>query len=329
MEDSNPKIITNKEQYLDIFKGKLRVDALKTALDTRKFEIELYWKRATYFWAFIAATFAAFFILLTSKNNEQFKGFTIVISSIGFFFSLGWYFVNRGSKIWQENWEKHVYFLEQGIQGPLFAYVNIPEDNFMKLTGGYPFSVSKINQLLSLMMSLFWFGAFIFSILYSFNKLPHITNVSYPMFCVIAISLTILIIALSVVFARCSFSFLKKEKNLMNDKDKSEGIFVTKDIINKEKSMESNITMGNDEFILYIRKQTKTCAITNDQLGKMIWIWLRDRGAKKTKEDKLSLWGKYVDNTNEIGIPKTATQFEFDRALLPELYNYLDELSKL
>jgi hypothetical protein len=30
------------------------------ALDIRKFEIELYWKRATYFWTFIGATFAAY-----------------------------------------------------------------------------------------------------------------------------------------------------------------------------------------------------------------------------------------------------------------------------
>ena len=31
--------------------------ALAYALDIRKFEIELYWKRGTYFWAFIAAAF--------------------------------------------------------------------------------------------------------------------------------------------------------------------------------------------------------------------------------------------------------------------------------
>ena len=32
--------------------------ALEYALETRKFEIELYWERAKYFWAFIAASFA-------------------------------------------------------------------------------------------------------------------------------------------------------------------------------------------------------------------------------------------------------------------------------
>src|ERR1035437_1957034 len=34
--------------------------ALKTALDVRKFEIELYWKRTTYFWAFIVAALVAY-----------------------------------------------------------------------------------------------------------------------------------------------------------------------------------------------------------------------------------------------------------------------------
>lgn len=36
------------------------IEAFKLAVDTRKFEIELYWKRATYFCAFIAMTFAGY-----------------------------------------------------------------------------------------------------------------------------------------------------------------------------------------------------------------------------------------------------------------------------
>lgn len=31
---------------------------------------------------------------------------------------------------------------------------------------------------------------------------------------------------------------------------------------------DSTITMGNDEFILYIRKKNKKCSLSNDQLGK-------------------------------------------------------------
>ena len=49
-----------KEQYSSLFEfeddeSKLREKALDLALDIRKFEIELYWKRAAYFWGFIGA----------------------------------------------------------------------------------------------------------------------------------------------------------------------------------------------------------------------------------------------------------------------------------
>jgi hypothetical protein len=93
----------------------------------------------------------------------------------------------------------------------------------------------------------------------------------------------------------------------------------------------SEIKMGNDEFILYIRKTSKICSITNDDLGKYIWIWLKERGANKTYGGKkqLCLWGKDAANRDKDNLPYTATQFEFDRNLLPDLYNYLDELAMM
>ena len=38
--------------------------AWKTAWENRKFEIEMYWRRAAYFWVFIAAIYTAFFNVL-------------------------------------------------------------------------------------------------------------------------------------------------------------------------------------------------------------------------------------------------------------------------
>ena len=35
--------------------------------------------------------------------------------------------------------------------------------------------------------------------------------------------------------------------------------------------MKSKIRMGNDEFILYIRKQNVNCKTSNPVLGKKIW----------------------------------------------------------
>jgi hypothetical protein len=54
--------ISNRTEYLKLFSGKQTADdkqkdALKHALDIRKFEIELYWKRAAYFWTFIDLCF--------------------------------------------------------------------------------------------------------------------------------------------------------------------------------------------------------------------------------------------------------------------------------
>lgn len=163
----------NKEAYykrlLELCRsddGKKRefiAEAYKVALDTRKFEIDMYWKRANYFWLFTAAIFIAYF----AAFRENLVYVYVTLSLLGFLFSFGWYLVARGSKVWQENWEMHISYLEEEIHGPLFKTFNLPNTNFWKLTKEYPFSVSKVNQILSLFTSIFWLGIFF----YSLNKL--------------------------------------------------------------------------------------------------------------------------------------------------------------
>lgn len=126
--------------------------ALELALDIRKFEIELYWKRATYFWAFLAVALAGYLTVLGSKDicGKEKSDALLGLSCLGIVFSLAWYFVNRGSKFWQENWEKHVDMLEDGINGPLYKTIMKKEKiSWLKPWHPYPFSVSKINQILS------------------------------------------------------------------------------------------------------------------------------------------------------------------------------------
>ena len=91
------------------------------------------------------------------------------------------------------------------------------------------------------------------------------------------------------------------------------------------------IIMGNDEFILYIRKNYRNCSTVNSQLGKKIWIWIteHDANSKQIFEDQESEWGSDFDNNQGTGLPKTATQFEFNRDLLPDLYGYLDVLGDM
>jgi hypothetical protein len=94
--------------------------------------------------------------------------------------------------------------------------------------------------------------------------------------------------------------------------------------------MSRTIEMGNDEFILYIRKTYPECKGTNEVLGRKIWEWIRDTdpNATQTKEDAPCLWRHTGAFIAEDKLPKTATQFSFRIDILPALFGYLDELGK-
>jgi hypothetical protein len=71
------------DEYLNAFPQECRVEAFQCAIDTRKFEIELYWKRAAYFWIFIAGTFAVYFIIQKQMDISD----TYIVACLGFLFS--------------------------------------------------------------------------------------------------------------------------------------------------------------------------------------------------------------------------------------------------
>lgn len=229
--------IKNDDDYLMEFKGKTKdhnkiaYQALQVALDTRKFEIELYWKRATYFWAFIAASVTAYFVILTSGNIEDFKHLTIIISLIGYLFSLGWYFVNRGSKYWQENWERHVDKLEDKVIGPLFSWCKVPEKTkWYEFLKGFPMSVSKVNQFLSFVMVIFWFFLFIYSLLFSYDKLDTVKAwLSFEKTWVVLVSWFVVIIVLSVLFFITVRSFvIKNIDNELTNEQREKWLFMSR-----------------------------------------------------------------------------------------------------
>lgn len=96
--------------------------------------------------------------------------------------------------------------------------------------------------------------------------------------------------------------------------------------------MKAKITMGNDEFILYIRKNYN-CSLTNDRIGRMVWKWIREnsKGIDKEKDIKHNipcLWQTHKIKTYGVGLPRTASQITFNRKLLPKLYGFLDELGQ-
>jgi len=97
--------------------------------------------------------------------------------------------------------------------------------------------------------------------------------------------------------------------------------------------MKNTITMGNDEFILYIRKNYN-CSLTNDRIGRMTqkWILENSKGINKDKDIVRGvpcLWqSSRMRKTYGMRLPRTASQITFNRKLLPKLYTFLDEVGE-
>lgn len=143
--------------------SKKRKEAHHLALEIRKFEIELYWRRATYFWTLIGASLVAYGGAQALNKPQVSRDLSVFISCFGLVVSFAWYCANRGSKQWQENWENHVDALEDELTGPLYKVTwarprqTGPINRIvLALTGPGPFSVSKINQLVSVYVTVVW-----------------------------------------------------------------------------------------------------------------------------------------------------------------------------
>lgn len=167
--------------------------AFEKSWATRNFEIEMYWKRATYFWAFIASTFVGYFALVSSENYTKPDRFDHVevyfLICIGFVLSLAWHFTNIGSKSWQRHWEVHVDLLENAFTGPLYKTVH-PQQTY---------SVSKINEIVSLLFVIIWFLLGVKYLLVQDLIRSYGENYSFNGFVVIS-SVVSLLVALSMMF---------------------------------------------------------------------------------------------------------------------------------
>jgi len=137
--------------------------------------------------------------------------------------SFGWYCVNRGSKQWQENWENHVDLLEDNIVGPLYkvSLGRLPPESIKEwlvetITGPYPFSVSKINQMISLYVTMLW----IFLLIKSLPKLSLSANINWEHLIVILFTLftCVLFIVLGRTYEK-SYSHTAKKRNSKINKD--------------------------------------------------------------------------------------------------------------
>lgn len=133
-----------------------RKAALDRAHDIRKFEIELYWKRATYFWVLQASVFTAFGLIWKEGNLTKWGLIPVALSCLGSLTALSGWLSSLGSKFWQSNWEHHIDMLEDEFEGRLHktAWVG---------PYGLRWSVSGVNERLAFFFVMFWLFAIWFA----------------------------------------------------------------------------------------------------------------------------------------------------------------------
>lgn len=133
---------------------KLNLEKLQKSYYFRDFEIEMYWKRAQYFWSFLAVIYAGYFLLVTSKDCVTIPGeYKLLTAAIGVLMSFAWYLVNRGSKRWQEHWEQMIDKYE--VMTDFIVYKDTTAVDTGLIKSG-KFSVSKVNIMVSLIIFLSW-----------------------------------------------------------------------------------------------------------------------------------------------------------------------------
>lgn len=159
-----------------------RYKAFNLAHNIRKFEIELFWKRGTYFWAFILAAFTAHFAAagflldgsgLSLKTLCELPMLSMVAlcvtSFFCFFFSFAWVLMNKGSKYWQKNWEAHIDEMEGEFSGNLYETIlNTNDQSFKKNPfdlNAYDYSVTKITMMTSIVLTIAAAALFLFNVI--------------------------------------------------------------------------------------------------------------------------------------------------------------------
>jgi len=148
-------------------------DIYKIIVDTRKFEIENFWKRTAFFWGVLAIILVGYF---NAKNSEE---YLIFISYLGFFYNLIFSLSLRGSKYWQVHWEIAAIEHERHLGFKIFRWNfkdKIKEESSTVFPPLKPtkYSVSKLTMILSDFTIFFWLILMIKDFVYMFkNSLLH------------------------------------------------------------------------------------------------------------------------------------------------------------
>jgi hypothetical protein len=108
-------MMMNSDEKLNVVQGIEIENSYKTALDTRNFEISLFWQRSNYFLVLNSALALGFF-------NLQRQEYALFLALFGFIVSLLWFRVNLGSKFWQSRWEQRLSEIEKKIDPELHFF---------------------------------------------------------------------------------------------------------------------------------------------------------------------------------------------------------------
>lgn len=187
---------------------------LNLAIEQRKFSIELYWKRANYFWLFVAAIFVAYIRTLPKKdtpNYTEMEWVNLIVCLVGVICSIGWYMTNRGSKYWQENWEAHIKCISKKLDCSIFETYMNPQKTFKDVLSYYPYSFTKVNLILNMVFVLTWFLLLVFrsSSLLGIKLCCCCSTCNWIL---ILLGLAFIVIVFAALMHRCSQSFVKKKQ---------------------------------------------------------------------------------------------------------------------
>lgn len=107
-------MIEEQDRYL------ARLEAFKTALDTRNFEIHLFWQRSNYFLVLNTAIGTGFFAV----NDHE---LALLLGGLGIAASVLWLLVNLGSKFWQERWEQQLKEQEHHLKPTFVKFFDVTD----------------------------------------------------------------------------------------------------------------------------------------------------------------------------------------------------------
>lgn len=132
--------------------------AFEIAHQNRVLEVKLFWKRALFYWGFVSVTFLAYI----STSNVSFK-ISMMAALFGLISAFIWTLANRGSKYWQEYWERKVESLENDVVGNLFVD-DTPYVEKKKWFNGKKFSVSRLSIAISDYLVFMWSSIVLYEI---------------------------------------------------------------------------------------------------------------------------------------------------------------------